>query len=388
MTLVESLPVSAAGMSLRDRPPPIAEWRTAIFEDSAAAQVRLAATYACHRPTLGELIFTGNCSFKCEHCIYAPSFAKFNEGLTAEDWRGILADLVGGLGIGTYVYGGRSLTDEGLTVLAQLRKASPAVRIGLIDNGISMLPVRDRLFEVEADWIDISLDGTEADHDRQRGRPGSFAAGLDGAQWLVRNGAAPKVNILTCLTSINRHSVVPMIRDLHARGFRNFFVTAVTVVDSVRPSQDLRLPAHEFAAFAKELRTASLELDEAWVELGMFAPEYASHLAEEWPELWQAMTPDHDTLTFHELVRLSGTDFFVRYYPNSLTGTRELIVNTNGDVIVPQSMAYGQIDGKDVVGSLRSGSARSLVQRLPQSSSFDFYLKELNRERDLLRRYL
>ncbi len=377
-----------AAPALRGGLSAIDQWRNAITGDAPKAFARLQAAYLENWPSQGELIFTGACTFKCKHCIYAPSFARFNQGLTVDDWDTILADLARGLHIGTFVYGGRSVSEEGLEVLSRLRRSRPAAQVGLIDNGISMLPLREKIFDVAADWIDSSLDGLEADHDRQRGKAGSFRAGLEGAQWLVENGAAPKVNILTCLTAINRSSVIPMIRDLNALGFRNFFVTPVTIVDGVGPAPELRLGAEEFGEFVEQLRDAVSGLEDAWVEVTIYGAEYAKFLAQRVPAIWQGMTSDRDGLAWHESCSATNSDFFVRYYPISLTGTRELIVNTNGDLIVPQSMARGKVETDDIVGSLLTSSARELVQMLPESPRFGFYGKELVRERNLLRRYL
>ena len=150
-----------------------------------------------------------------------------------ESWREALRKCEQELHLGTYVYGGRSLPAAGLDLLSAIREISPRAKLGAIDNGISMGPLRERLGELRLDWIDVSLDGNEADHDRQRRRPGSFRDGLSGARWLRDSGIVPKVNILTCLTTLNRGSVTAMIGDLNAEGFKNFFITPVTVVDGV-----------------------------------------------------------------------------------------------------------------------------------------------------------
>ena len=154
--------------------PPIQHWLAAMKGHPVEASNHLHAAYRDNWPTQGELIFTGACEFTCQHCIYPPSFAKHNRPMPATDWKPILEDIHNGLGINTFVYGGRSVTADGIDVLAWLRSRFPSVRIGLIDNGISMLPVRERIWEIRADWLDVSLDGQHAAHDLQRGRIGSY----------------------------------------------------------------------------------------------------------------------------------------------------------------------------------------------------------------------
>ena len=245
---------------------------------------------------------------------------------------------------------------------------------------------------MQADWIDISLDGQEREHDSQRGREGSYRAGIEGARWLVRNGVAPKVNILTCLTALNRTSVIPMIRELNAEGFKNFFITPVTIVEGLRPASSLRVSAESLVEFVAELREVLPTLDHAWVEFTLFSAEYAENMARLAPDFWRKLAFDRDALSWSELSgdveAQRGSQLAVRYYPSSLTGVRELIVNTNGDVIVPKSMAAGRIARHDVAGNLLRQDVRQVVAGLTQTEAFGFYWKELQQERKLLRGYV
>lgn len=371
---------------------PIERWLKAIRSSGECAVELLRKAYRENWPTQGELIFSGACEFACQHCIYPPSYAKANRGLSVEQWDRILENIVQNLGIRTFVYGGRSLSAEGLEVLTGLRRRFPDAQIGLIDNGISMLPMRDRLAGVQAEWIDISLDGQGREHDLQRGRPGSFRSGLEGVQWLVRNGIAPKVNILTCLTTLNQDSVIPMIQELNAMGLKNFFITPVSVAEGMRPSPELRVSAEDFTKFILELRAVMPLLDDAWVELNCFSAEYAEYIAQKAPDIWEQFTCDRDGLSWGDksvgAANQCVNEFYVRYYPASLTGTREFIVNTNGDVIVPKSMAAGRIADEHVLGNLLRQDAHEIVEGLPESPEFLFYEQEFLHEQSLLRRYL
>lgn len=377
-------------------PPPVSEgisaiepWREALHAAEPTDGRILADIYHAFPPTQGELIFTGACSFQCAHCIYPPSFARNNRSLEIGEWKNILQALVRDVGIRTFVYGGRSLNADGVEVMASLRSRVPDAHIGMIDNGISMLPHLDGLRAVRADWIDVSLDGLAEDHDRQRGRLGSFAEGLRGAMRLKEEGFAPRVNILTCLTTLNYRSVCDMIRQVNALGFKNFFVVPITLGDGVGPAPELRLSRVQLAAFITELRHMVPDLDDAWVELLLFSADYAADLASALPDLWEAHETGRDEL-FWDMGEIYGagnavSPLFIRYYPLSLTGVRELIVNTNGDVIVPKSMAYGKVPQKAVLGNLLHESAGDLLASFPERRGFASYQAELRKEAALLR---
>lgn len=363
---------------------PIERWLDMIYSRAGEDSLEgLRAIYRDHYPTHGELIFTGACEFECRHCIYPPDYARFNRNISLAEWEKVLAGF-GELGIDTFVYGGRSVTRAGIRLLKLMREMFPEARVGLIDNGISMVPLREEVIALDLDWIDISLDGLEHDHDLQRGRKGSFVEGLQGALWLKEHDAAPKVNILACLTTINRNSIIPMIREVNALGFKNFFITPVTVVKNQRPDTGLRLPGAAFFDFIRELEEAFETLDDAWVELNIFGIEYVSFILEYYPELWRKFHAEREYLSWGQ--SRNGNELLINYYPSSLTGVREFIVNTNGDVIFPKVMAKGKIPEREVGGNLLKKSASEIVKQLPDSTQFEFYFSEfLDERRTILR---
>lgn len=367
----------------------ITQWREALRAPERDADHLLADIYRQFWPTQGELIFTGACSFQCAHCIYPPSFARHSRGLKADQWIGLLQSLASDAGINTFVYGGRSINAEGVEVMQSVRASLPDAQIGMIDNGISMLPYLDQLFRVKANWFDVSLDGLMQEHDLQRGKPGSYDEGLRGALYLKDQGFAPRVNILTCLTTLNYRSVCAMIREVNALGFKNFFITPITLGDGVGPAPDLRLSREQFRWFVNELEQTVADLDDAWVELLLFSADYARDLAEELPGLWRTGEMGRDEM-YWDLGKISGMEasanpLFIRYYPLSLTGIRELIVNTNGEVIVPKAMAYGKVPSEMVLGNLLSETPSQILGTIPDRRAFEFYRAELRREVALLR---
>ena len=367
--------------------PPIQHWLAALKGNPDEAFEHLHAAYRDSWPILGELIFTGACEFTCQHCLYPPSFAKHNRPMPVENWKYLLTDIHNRLGINTFVYGGRSVTADGIDVLAWLRNRFPSVRIGLIDNGISMLSVRERIREVKADWIDISLDGQRYAHDLQRGRIGSYQSGLDGALWLMHEGIVPKMCILSCLTNLNRDSIIPMIRDLNALGFKNFNITPITMVNGVHLSPELKLSPSDFSQFILELMESIELLNDAWVEINMFSENYAQAVAMMIPEIWHGFEPDRDGLVWRNSHVCGETDFFIWYHPSSLTGTRELIVNTKGDIIAPKAMAYGKVAPRHILGNLLQTRGCSLLEKLPDTPVFSFYRCELENELNTLKEF-
>jgi len=350
--------------------------------DEQDAVAALRQLYRDARPMYGELIFTGACEFACEHCIYPPDFARRNIGLDRGAWQHIVDGLHRELGIATFVYGGRSVTGEGIAVLAGIRARLDGLRIGVIDNGISYVPYRERLRELRLDWLDLSLDGMPADHDRQRGRDGSFDAGLRGGLWLLEHRAVERLNVLTCLTTINRRSIVPMIRMLNREGLQNFFVTPVTFSEGVRPDPSLSPSDAELVAFLDELEDAFGGLDDAYVEVGLFDLERLAAIRALRRDRLEAFAPASDHLAFHRTA--ADDEFWIRYFPASLTGLRELIVNSDGTVIAPKAMAHGTIPVRRTFGNLTQRPPLDIWRGVADSPAFQGYVRELQAERRVL----
>jgi len=366
---------------------PIEEWLRLVHEaDDKSAQEGLRQIYRNNYPTQAEFIFTAGCELECAHCIYPPDYVKYNASISTKEWVEIAEQLLNELKIQTFVYGGRSLTRGGVEFLKTLREKAPHAHIGLIDNGMSINRFREELAEIKLDWIDISLDGIEHDHDIQRAKKGSFRQALESALWLKEQRIAPKVNILTCLTTINRNSVIPMIREVNQLGFKNFFITPVTVYDGYRPKRSLVVSNAEFAHFIQELEAAVPELNDSWVELNIFDVEYMEYIGTEYRELWESFAPQHDCL---ERVMSSGdNDFRVHYYPSSLSGVTEFIINSNGNVILPKVMAKNKMTENDIKGSLLEMKSYDIVQNFPGSEQFNFHGLEMINEKRIFKAIL
>lgn len=383
--------MKTAAKTLIAEPTPIDWWLDAIVSDCGSSDMRagLVDVYKRNLPRYGEIVFTGACAYSCKHCIYGENFASANQSLPPATWQKLFSNIHEDLGIETFVYGGRSISSPGIETLAALKHALPNAKVGVIDNGISYVPFKEKLLNLKLDWIDISVDGQEQDHDAQRGKVGGYQETLRGAEWLLQNRAAPKINILSCLTSINRGSLIPMIRELSAKGFPNFFITPVAFAEGIRPAPHLRVPGSDFARFVDELIDALPTFEDVWIELVLSGADSLAAILNAHAGMVESFTADGDSLVFHIRVKSNldentYNEFFIRYSPLSLTGTRELIVNTNGDVIVPKSVATGEVLSESVVGNLNSQSAIGIVRGIGLTDSFEYYVNELLNEQKLL----
>lgn len=359
---------------------PIEVWWDLIHSDNDLIEIgqRLKQVYESNLPTLGEIIFTSVCQFKCQHCFYHSDYSRFNTCLSPEQWKRIIKNIYDDLGIRTFIHCGRSMDDTGITVLKWMRQTFDDIQIGLIDNGISLVPYLKELPAIQPDWIDISIDGMEKEHDLQRKQSGSFKKALSTISYLRQKGIAQKINILICLTSINKNSVINLIEFMNQKGFKNFFIFPISTFEDYAPFKELRVSDKDFVEFIQNLYLSMSKFKDTWVELNMFDVEYMKDIKTFYPELWRRLKLEHEHLTYK--MHKGDNEFYINYYPLSLHGIREFSVNSNGDVIFPQVVRKGRLSDEDVVGNLLSENASEVMRRL-RSFKLDYHVNALLMEK-------
>lgn len=363
---------------------PIGIWQKLVCaeNDPIRTEQVLRQIYKSNTPSFAEITFTSLCTFKCQHCIYPADYSKFNPLLSFEQWAGIITNLYNELNIRTFVYSGRSMDRTSAEVLKWTRQAIPDAKIGIIDNGISIIPYLDDLKAIQPDWIDISIDGMEKEHDIQRNRKGAFNQTLETATYLKDNKLVPKVNILSCLTNINRDSIINMISFLNQKGFRNFFIAPVSTFKDSGPSEKLRVAGKDFIYFIHELHTSLKSLHDTWIEVNIFDAKYASDIERFNNKLWYRFKPEHDHLSCNDTC--GDNEFHINYFPLSLSGISEFIVNSSGDVLLPNTMRKEQIPKEEIMGNLLKESPKMVIKNLHESN-ISYYAKLLAEEQCILK---
>jgi hypothetical protein len=358
----------------------IAAWRRAVLHpDPDQAREMLRSAYIGNRPRQAEIVFTGECVFRCAHCIYTHDYDRHNRELAVDEWLRILVAVERELGITTFTHCGRSVTAAGVELLVGLRRRFPQARIGIVDNGISLVPHLSALAQARLDWIDISLDGLARDHDRQRAQHGSFDAALRGIELVRRHDLALRTSILTCASRLNHSGIAEMIRSLNGTGIQNFVVTPVAFEPGARPAVGLRLNRDQLRRLVEELDDVSADLDDAYIEIGFFEADDWQAIANDGPIPAAAFREAGDHLAAE--TSIGTTTRVARYFPGSINGVREFTLNTDGRLIVPKAMAWGRIPITKVAGDLTTTSPAAVWRQLPESPALQFYFDELEKER-------
>lgn len=364
---------------------PIEQWYSLIQSNLSEVDIlaSLKKIYVEHPPVLAELIVESYCPSQCQHCIYPPDYHKNNKVLTEQQWQLILHNLYADLGFRTYVFGGRHLTRKIINVISYLKRNFSDAGVGLIADCRDLEALLTDVEELEPDWVDISIDGLQMEHDLQRGKIGAFDQALRVIRELKDSSFLSKVNILPCLTTINMASVVEMIGILNAEGFKNFFISPVTVVKNFRPAQRLAPSNKDFVCFIDKLLARSVTLTDSWVEINIYDVRYFVAIKQLRPDLFSSFTYKNDH--FEYVKEVDENEVHINFYPISLAGINEFIVNSNGDIIPPKVVAEG-IVGKDMVftNMLDWNNEPDFFAGMMDKKAFNFYLAELLREKSAL----
>jgi len=364
---------------------PIEIWKELISSESNVQemQMRLEEIYRNNLPFIAEIIMNSHCSSRCLHCIYAPDYERYNRNMSWEEWKTAFQIIYEKLGLKRFIFDGRAITRECIQAIRLLKQDFPGVKVGLIADGISLEPFVEDLIDCPPDWLDVSVDGLEKDHDIQRNCKGSYRKTIDTLIHLKESESFEKINILTCLTTLNIKSITGMIRHLNARGFKNFFITPVSILKGYRPNPGLQPKGDAFIHWVDELLETAKGLTDSWVEVDIYDTLYAAAIKQLRPNLFNELAMNYDHLK--AMKRFRENEAHICYYPYSLTGIRELIVNSDGNVIPTNVMAMGKIPHKLVFGNILGNEEWGLIfQNFTEKEAFSYYMEEFLREKSII----
>ena len=238
-----------------------------LSEQNIASQLKGRAV-----PKTLTYVVNNSCNLKCRHC-YLQVEQLTASVLQRHEWRPFL-DSVWDSGVELICLSGKEifLGSQGAEILSYLgeqkqRRRSP-VRLGTITNGTLIYPHRDRILNAGLAYLDISVDGAEADHDAIRGA-GSFALVRPNLEWAAQ-AFGSNLFVSHTLQKMNFLHVRDTVRTLDRLGVQSIGIGFYRMMSYTDPalrltSEDLDLifsRLHELEALPLEFpKTILLDLD-------------------------------------------------------------------------------------------------------------------------------
>jgi MoaA/NifB/PqqE/SkfB family radical SAM enzyme len=209
------------------------------------------------RPVQVELGIGNTCGLECAHCFLGYSSGPMAGSLVPLETLATLAsDLVRQMGTQIFCLTDRDALTPGRSVpflrhLASLRAEYPELIIGGVTNGLAIDKYADDLRSIHPDYLDVSLDGTEDEHDAMRGT-GTYARTLANIRLALSENLATRLVISSTLSRWNAASLLRMVEVLSEKEGVQWFDIGPLMAVKMQPFQ---LRERDVAEFLFQLRS-------------------------------------------------------------------------------------------------------------------------------------
>lgn len=220
---------------------------------------------ALKNPVIRELsIYINNiCNLRCKHCsCRLPSGQEYlkDQELTIDELARFIENVSSSLQVVAIV--GRepfvnSKTMELLGRLNDLVQNGKKFRYGVVTNGTLLRPYLGLIAKNKGvNWVDVSVDGTEAVNDSIRGK-GVFRESVNNLKEMVNNRIPPYVGVSICCHKGNYRAIPKLIKMLHAKiGLRNISLVPF-VYTGFNEQQSFISSKDDFIGFIKGLTNSN-----------------------------------------------------------------------------------------------------------------------------------
>ena len=207
---------------------------------------------------------TDRCNLRCEHCYLSAEHAGEGEELTLIEGRDLIRDLAG-MGVPVLLFsGGEPLLRDDLEDLSRCAR-DVGLRPVVSTNGTLVDARRAQaLKHAGVAYVGVSIDGTEATHDRFRAKQGAFRQAAAGLRHAAEAGLKTGIRF-----TINRenHQDLPAVLDLvEAMGVPRFCMYHLVYSGRGRALAARDLPAEERRRAVDLLIDRVLDWDRRGVE--------------------------------------------------------------------------------------------------------------------------
>ncbi len=193
-------------------------WAQHVLDGYSQANTAFTQALRNEPPTLLSVIMERACNMQCSHCLFQDEVSS--AGISKKNKLGaVIRGLARQMPEGSaFLHSGRIVRPWHLDVMADLRKEhGDLLALGMIDNGsfTSIIKHFERL-NLMLDWIDVSVDGDEPSHNKQRNSPKAYTLAREGIR--RSRQVARKVTSLMTLSKFNAHTVKSVVAELLESG--------------------------------------------------------------------------------------------------------------------------------------------------------------------------
>lgn len=170
-------------------------------------------------PAQIEIGIGNTCGLKCKHCFLGYEGGSMQADLIpVPRLKALLSEFIEDMGTRVICLTDRDALTPIRSIpvfkhLELLRTRYPELKFGGVTNGIAIPEFADELAKISLDYLDISIDGMQPEHDAIRGE-GAFDRTIKNLRIALSNKIAERVIIATTLSRFNYQSIVGMVKKL------------------------------------------------------------------------------------------------------------------------------------------------------------------------------
>lgn len=173
-------------------------------------------------PKQVEVGIGNTCGLQCKQCFLGYEAGQMNDSLIPMPrLLETLTEFINDLGTRIICATDRDALTPGRSIplfehLQELRSIHTDLKFGGVTNGLAIHKFADDLARIKLDYLDISIDGMQEEHDAMRGL-GTFNVTIENLRIAVKRQIAERIMVSTTLTRFNAQSIIDLICSLSTK---------------------------------------------------------------------------------------------------------------------------------------------------------------------------
>jgi MoaA/NifB/PqqE/SkfB family radical SAM enzyme len=288
------------------------------------------------------------CNLKCKHCFL--QYESHND-LTIQEWIKVINSSLDS-NIHQYVIAGKEplihpKINELLLYFSNIKKKYQCVNTGIVTNGTK---IKEHITEIKLanfNYIDISLDGTETEHDYIRGN-GSFSKSINGIKELVNLNTDNFASIT--LQSINIKNINKTIEYYSKLGIKNI---SISPFEPTITNTNLSLSKSQLCSFFNSLSEIKTEND-TFVQIDACISELESLLIfikSKWFDLNKCETDGSGFIYIRH--KLNNLTLSFRFLPYPMSLESSVRITSDGYLISVENARHPLDYNKNSLANIR-----------------------------------
>jgi len=197
-----------------------------------------------------SLFINNVCNLRCKHCYVGAKDIEEDVGL--DNWKSVIDECISNNVKIIGIVGKEPLLspDKTFKLINYIKQKSPKIIVGFVTNGILLPEYSNIISKMNVDYIDISIDGIDKEHDFIRGE-GSFGKTLKGIKSLIKSGF-PKDKIFLSITLTSKTNLKEIISFFDKENLTNFVISPYIFMSLIDSSLTCRLTKYVDSSDSRE----------------------------------------------------------------------------------------------------------------------------------------